>query len=415
MDHIFGNSDDIAFGAWSKSAPLPHSNKKLLHREPRAFVPREPQSRGESRPQSRIERRPPAQVEPPTLGDLPALTRLIAGMKPSFLPNEDNINLMRVVMLSPAWSSNPLALLRSDVTTVLVGSGFGSIVRAGKEYPTFPDMRIIFSEKERLHAWILTDESISVELFEQILPTLEFPPIYATREIIAKFRNTIKNTEFLDKCRFFELFVPGAPSRRIGDFEFSIGGIGTLSILSARVWSNNIGLSMYPIALPSAESAPQLVMLEKDGSYILSQDKIEAWEILMLQNKTFSKHTLKYTFDTFYVDNSSVGIVAGYTLTDREMLAENGVLTFTLEEDGRARTIAGHIFIDSRGFVHAHEMMSVHKEILKWIRATYEKLITENERIERGELVQSLRREITKYCFLLTGRTPVVMPIVIER
>ncbi len=60
-------------------------------------------------------------------------------------------------------------------------------------------------------------------------------------------------------------------------------------------------------------------------------------------------------------------------------------------------------------------MMPVHKEILKGIRATYEKLITDNERIERGELVQSMRREITKYCFLLTGRTPVVMPIIIER
>lgn len=135
----------------------------------------------------------------------------------------------------------------------------------------------------------------------------------------------------------------------------------------------------------------------------------------MLRGKTYSKHTLKYTFDTFYVDNSSIGIVAGYTLGDREMLSENGVLTFTLEEDSRARTIAGHIFIDSRGFVHAHEMMPVHKEILKGIRATYEKLITDNERIERGELVQSMRREITKYCFLLTGRTPVVMPIIIER
>lgn len=85
----------------------------------------------------------------------------------------------------------------------------------------------------------------------------------------------------------------------------------------------------------------------------------------MFKNKSFFKHSLKYTFDTFYVDNSSIGVVAGYTLTDREILSENGVLMFTLEEDSRARTITGHIFIDSRGFVHAHEMMAVHKEILK--------------------------------------------------
>lgn len=77
------------------------------------------------------------------------------------------------------------------------------------------------------------------------------------------------------------------------------------------------------------------------------------------------KHTLKFTFDTFYIDKNSVGVEAGYTLKDREVLAENGVLTFVLEEDAHARAIVGHIFIDSRGFVHAQEMMLVHKEVLK--------------------------------------------------
>lgn len=60
-------------------------------------------------------------------------------------------------------------------------------------------------------------------------------------------------------------------------------------------------------------------------------------------------------------------------------------------------------------------MMHVHKEILKGIRHTYEQAILSNKRIERSELVHTLRRELTKYCYLLTGRTPVVMPIIIER
>ncbi|MBP9779439.1 hypothetical protein KBD33_02315 [Candidatus Gracilibacteria bacterium] len=421
MDHIFGNSDDISFGAASTppKSSVPH-NKKPPISSPRGNPVREhrPGRIPPARATKDYDTRRPhqsTQVEPPSLGDAPALTRLINGMKPSFLPNEDNMNLMRAIVLSSAGEKNPLTLLRSDATTVLIGTGFGTIVRAGKVYPTFPDMRIIFSEKDRLHAWILTDEGVNIELFEQILPTLEFPPIYATRDIISRFRNTIKDASFLEKCRFFELFVPGVMTRRIGDFEFSVANSGTDSMLSARVGSNSVGFSLYPLSTLSHEGSPQFVISSKDGGYLLGNDRFEAGEILMFQNKSFSKHTLKYTFDTFYVDNSSIGIVAGYTLSDREMLAENGILTFTLEEDIRARTIAGHIFIDSRGFVHAHEMMGVHKEILKGIRATYEKLIVENERIERGELVQSLRREITKYCFLLTGRTPVVMPIVIER
>ena len=124
-----------------------------------------------------------------------------------------------------------------------------------------------------------------------------------------------------------------------------------------------------------------------DG-YTLLGTPISSGDIVTLGKEKIEKHSMKFTFDTFYVDKGSIGVVAGYALTDRVQLAENGVLMFTLEEDSRARTIAGHIFIDSRGFVHAHEMMYVHKEILKGIRATYEKLLTENPKIDRGTLVQ---------------------------
>lgn len=86
-------------------------------------------------------------------------------------------------------------------------------------------MRLIFSEKDRIRAWVLTDASIDVTRFEFILPTLGFPPIYATRDVIATFRNSVKNTEFLESCRFFELFTDGTSSRRIGDIECIVADI----------------------------------------------------------------------------------------------------------------------------------------------------------------------------------------------
>ena len=102
-------------------------------------------------------------------------------------------------------------------------------------------------------------------------------------------------------------------------------------------------------------------------------------------------------------------------LSDRKNLADSGVVTFTLEEDTQVRAISGHIFIDSRGFVHAHEMMKIHKEIVKSVRILYEQTIAKNPAIDRGGLVQILRREIGKLCFVLTGRTPIIMPIIIEK
>lgn len=144
-------------------------------------------------------------------------------MKPSYLPVEEDMTLLRFVLLSETGSKDPLMLIRADMTTVVIGSGFSMLQKAGHEYPTFPDLRLIASEKERLSAWILTDDSIDIRLFEHILPTFDFPPIYATRDIIAKFRNNISRSDFLEKCRFFELFSPEMDSRRIGDIDISLG------------------------------------------------------------------------------------------------------------------------------------------------------------------------------------------------
>jgi hypothetical protein len=313
-----------------------------------------------------------------------------------------------MTILSPVETADPLMLVTRDDTTLLIGSGFGTLNRFGQEYVTFPDMRLIASESSRLSAWILVDSSIDVRPFQTILPGVGFPPIYATRDIIAKFRNSITDTDFLAQCRFFELFADGTTSRTIGTIT-----LGSLGVLTVQSGTTEIAFSHLPVS--GAPSPSAMVFARSTDDYTLGADHIESGEILSFRGRDMIRHSLKFTFDTFFIDKNSIGVVAGYTLGDREQLSESGVLIFTLEEDSRARTIAGHIFIDSRGFVHSHEMMAVHKEILKGIRFTYEKIITENPKTDRGILVQALRREITKYCYLLTGRTPVVMPIVIER
>jgi len=145
----------------------------------------------------------------------PALSRLIDGMKSSFFPREEDVNTLRMVIISPPDVTDPLILITKDDTTVVLGSGFSTTTRAGIEYTTFPDMRLIASEKTRLSAWILQDASIDVSPFQTILPAVGFPPIYATRDIIAKFRNNITDADFLSKCRFFELFADAMTERRI--------------------------------------------------------------------------------------------------------------------------------------------------------------------------------------------------------
>ena len=421
MDHIFGDTDEIGFGTYSVSPAaslISHSKqqspvsrrvsahwvKPTTNRISRESVKKQP-----IRSQSTISN------EIATIDTTTTLSRLIAGMKPAFLPRDDDMSNVRVIALSWHNDKDPLFLIRQDDTTILVGSWFGSIHQTGKEYATFPDMRLIFSEKDRIWAWILTDATIEVSRFEFILQTLGFPPIYATREVIAVFRNKLKNSSIIESCRFFEIFTDGMNSRRIGDIECIVGIVWTRSVLAFKAGGSSFGFAHMWLAPVSSGIPVAHFFAIGEESFLIDNQKFLVGDVLALKWSTITHNPMKFTFDTFFIDGLSIGVVAGYTLWDREQLAENGVLIFTLEEDSRARTIAGHIFIDSRGFVHAYEMMYIHKEILKWIRASYEKFLTENPKIERGELVQWLRREITKYCYLLTGRTPVVMPIVIER
>lgn len=180
MDHIFGDTDDITFGSSSHSAPKPrpHDIKQTPIRE-RSGTTQNPKPLPKRETPPRPSR--PTEMVSPIIPELDPLTRLVNSMKASFLPKEDDMNTVRMVILSEATHTDPLILTTRDDETILIGSGFSSITRAGKLYSTFPDMRLVFSEKEHLSAWVLTDETIDIHPILSILPSLGFPPIYAPR------------------------------------------------------------------------------------------------------------------------------------------------------------------------------------------------------------------------------------------
>jgi hypothetical protein len=93
---------------------------------PRTPAPRfAPRAEAPSRPAREYTPRPPrapVSTEPAVLDTTPALSRLIAGMKSSFLPREEDTTSMRVIALSSHDGIDPLFMIRSDETTVLMGS-----------------------------------------------------------------------------------------------------------------------------------------------------------------------------------------------------------------------------------------------------------------------------------------------------
>ncbi len=310
-----------------------------------------------------------------------SLTRLLSNMKRSFLPRTEE-TVFRQVILSDAGKKDPMILVKYDEDAILIGSGFHAIAAAGRSYDAFPDIRLPYSERDNLRAWILLDEAISPKTVFPILKALGFPALYATRNIIAKFRDFLVTSEDLEKCRFFELFSDSAEIRNIGSIECFRGEFQGKACMTLRAEKTSV--TYTHIALEgNAQAVSGHVLGIQNDAWNLSGTDIQTGEVLHLTEKEQTKLPLKFTFDTFYFDDVSVGVEAGYIFADRKSLSEGGVLVFTLKEDARIRAISGHIFIDSRGFLHSHEILPIHKEILKAIRMNYEEIVTKNPRVER--------------------------------
>lgn len=146
-------------------------------------------------------------------------------MKPSFLVREQNPLNIRQVFLSAGDS--PMMLLNKNDQSVLVGVGFTTTEVAGVRYTTFPDIRLAYSERTRLEGWILLEENFDISVFLDILPVLDFPPIFATSKIIANIRKYIQNNQIspksskqYDKIRFFEMFSDGILTRKLASIDF---------------------------------------------------------------------------------------------------------------------------------------------------------------------------------------------------
>ena len=182
------------------------------------------------------------------------LANLVTSMKPTYLPPLSS-DVVRMVILSSSFVPDPLMLVRTGDVTLLVGTGFSTIESAGKTYPTFPDMRLVQSEKEHLAGWVLLEPGFDIASFQMTLEMLGFPFVYGTRDVIAYIRDTVKDTDFLDKCRFFELFSSGIDDRKIAEFTLknttqglSIGANGKTFIDAIHmIDSTAISVSSSPI------------------------------------------------------------------------------------------------------------------------------------------------------------------------
>lgn len=243
------------------------------------------------------------------------IVALVESMKTSFLPREFDADMIRQVLIR-SDEKYPFFLLRYREASVLIGSAFGEVEQAGKKYAIFGDMRLPFSEKGRIQAWIVTDESLDIDIFLLALEALDFPMVYAPQSLISRISDEISRradlSRFLSKIRFSKIFQESLKTE-IAGIPFVFGNA-----------SSGFEIGFYSgenIFFYQGKNSENLIKCDQEG-FSLDNNHFLTGEIVTFTGGNISKKSMKFTFDTFYLDEKSVGTLAGYPFNDRKALSE---------------------------------------------------------------------------------------------
>jgi len=112
------------------------------------------------------------------------------------------------------------------------------------------------------------------------------------------------------------------------------------------------------------------------------------------------------------VDGLGVGDIGRIVLRDRKVLSEQGMLLAVVPIDATTGKISGKIEIVSRGFVfekHAQDILEKCQKIVEKVIAKHEGRMKDLTFIR-----EVLEEELEQYIFDKLGRTPMIIPVLIE-
>jgi ribonuclease J len=113
------------------------------------------------------------------------------------------------------------------------------------------------------------------------------------------------------------------------------------------------------------------------------------------------------------VDGYGVGDVGNIVLRDRKHLSQDGIIIVVASVDLDSRLLLSGPDIVSRGFVYVREA----EELMEEIRQIATEAILrslDRSRVDRMELKNALKDDLTKFLYAKTKRKPMVLPVIMN-
>ena len=147
--------------------------------------------------------------------------------------------------------------------------------------------------------------------------------------------------------------------------------------------------------------------IPKENTFVLQNG-----DVLSLYKHTITKSESIPTSD-IYIDGNRLGEINSAVLRDRKIMASDGILVVIANIDMRHKTLLIRPNITTRGFVLINE----NEALIKKIESMSEKIITDKlkeENVTFSDIKGQLISELVPYIYELTGRKPIVLPVILD-
>lgn len=132
----------------------------------------------------------------------------------------------------------------------------------------------------------------------------------------------------------------------------------------------------------------------------------------------FTKNDVKkgptYQAGDVYVDGSRIGSVGSVVLKDRKLMSKDGILVAILNIDINKKELLLHPNVTTRGFILVNENTDLIMQISKKIEFTIKQYFKSNAKYNYIDLKNLIILELNPYIVELTGRRPIIIPVIME-
>ena len=138
--------------------------------------------------------------------------------------------------------------------------------------------------------------------------------------------------------------------------------------------------------------------------------------VIEFNNKQARISKEKVQANYILIDGLGQGDMGSRVMSERQSLAQNGVLMVILTLDKKTKRLKEEPNILSRGFMYMHEYEEITKELAALVGSNYRTFISKkSQNIDRKEIKSYVRGVAQRYVHQKLERRPLIVPIIFEK